>query len=60
LIRKPDKETDMPLLMILGIIVIAIGVAIFKVNKAKSDKFIECVKNAKEADDADDTGRRKK
>lgn len=44
----------MPYLVVLGIIVAAIGIAIFKVNKIQSDRFIELARKAKEADDADD------
>ncbi len=44
----------MPYLIVLGIIVAGIAVAIFKVNKIQSDRFIEMVQKAKVADDADD------
>lgn len=44
----------MPYLIVLGIIVAAIGAAIFKVNKMQSDKFIRLAQQAKVADDADD------
>lgn len=43
----------MPYLIVLGIIVAGIAVAIFKVNKVKSDQFIEMMKQAKMADDID-------
>lgn len=44
----------MPLLVLLGIIVFIIALAIFKVNKAQSDKFIETAKKAESADYEDD------
>ena len=44
----------MPYLVVLGIIVAAIAVAIFKVNKIQSDRFIELAQKAKVADDPDD------
>lgn len=44
----------MPYLVVLGIIVAVIAVAIFKVNKMQSDRFIELAQRAKVADDADD------
>lgn len=44
----------MPYLIVLGIIVAVIAAAIFKVNKAQSDRFIEMAKKAKVADDATD------
>ncbi len=44
----------MPYLIVLGIIVIVISLAIFKVNKMQSDRFIELAQKAKVADDADD------
>ena len=44
----------MPYLIVRGIIVAGIAIAIFKVNKIQSDRFIEMVQKAKVADDADD------
>ena len=44
----------MPYLVVLGIIVAAISLAIFKVNKVQSDRVIELAQKAKVADDADD------
>ena len=44
----------MPYLIVLGIIVAAISLVIFKVNKMQSDRFIELAQKAKVADDADD------
>ena len=44
----------MPYLIVLGIIVVVISLAIFKVNKIQSDRFIELAQKAKVADDADD------
>lgn len=44
----------MPYLIVLGIIVAVIATAIFKVNKAQSDRFIEMAQKAKVADDATD------
>lgn len=49
----------MPLLIVLGLIVVLIAVAIFKVNKAQSDRFLEMARKAKPADDADDDSSRK-
>ncbi len=48
------KEDIMPVLIVLGIIVAGIAVAIFKINKIQSDRFIEMAKKAKPAEDADD------
>ena len=44
----------MPYLIVLGIIVIVISLAIFKVNKMQSDRYIKLAQKAKVADDADD------
>ena len=44
----------MPYLIVLGIIVAAISLVIFNVNKMQSDRFIELAQKAKVADDADD------
>ena len=45
----------MPLLIVLGMIVVLIALAIFKVKKVQSDRFIaEKARRAKMAEDADD------
>ncbi|MDO4745596.1 MAG: hypothetical protein Q4B18_03465 [Bacillota bacterium] len=44
----------MPYLVVLGIIVAAIAVAIFKINQAQSERFVKLAQKAKVADDADD------
>ena len=49
----------MPLLIILGLLVVAAAVAIFKVNKWQADRYVKLAKKAKEAKDADDMGNAK-
>ncbi len=44
----------MHLLVALGILVAVITVAIFKVNKWQSERYVRLAQKAKKADDADD------
>ena len=47
------KEIEMPLLIILGILVAAIGAVIFVVNKRESDRFIEMQSKSSRREEAD-------